>query len=111
MTNKQPIFTFGEAAVAYVLSAERMAGHGVDFLQANPACIPIFFSLLFQSLEISIKHAGIESGIFKLEEVKKRKFYNGHGIKEMAALIVERLGLPPFGPIVDALTYHNKGPN
>jgi len=97
--------------MAYALSAERIAGHDVDFLQANPACIPIFVSLLFQSLEISIKHAGIESGIFKLEEVKKRKFGNGHGIKEIGALIVERLGLDPFRPIVGALTYHNKGPN
>ncbi|MBM4348568.1 MAG: hypothetical protein FJ106_01570, partial [Deltaproteobacteria bacterium] len=56
------VYTGQEAAIAYALSAERIAGSDANFLNENQAVIPIFVSLLFQSLEISIKYAGIESG-------------------------------------------------
>jgi hypothetical protein len=55
------IFTLQEAAMGYVLSAESIFGDDVNFLNSNPSVIPIFVSQMFQSLEISIKYAGIWS--------------------------------------------------
>ena len=103
------MFTGREAAVAYAISAERMFGGNADFLEANTAVVPIFVSLLCQSLEISIKRAGIESGLFTEQEVKARPL--GHHIKELASLAVEKLGGEPFDPIVMAITSANKHMN
>lgn len=103
------IFNLSEAAMAYALCAERICGNDPDFLNANPSVIPIFVSQLFQSLEISIKHAGIESKLFTLEESRNNKTRKGHGVTELAELAVERLdGVKgDFSPIVNAMTYSN----
>jgi len=105
------MFTGHEAAIAYAISAERMFGGNAGFLDANPAVVPIFVSLLFQSLEIFIKEAGIESGLFTVQEARSRKQRSGHGIKELAALAVEKLGGDPFDPIVMAMTFANTHTN
>ena len=81
-----------------------MIGGDAAFVNANPAVIPIFVSMLFQSLEIAIKHAGIESGLFTMDEARSRTTRSGHGIKEIATLAVERLGGEPFNPIIMAMT-------
>jgi hypothetical protein len=101
------IFNLGEAAMAYALCAERICGNDPDFLNANPSVIPIFVSQLFQSLEISIKHAGIESKLFTLDEARSDKTGKGHGVKELAELAVKRLGgdKGDFSPIVNAMTF------
>jgi hypothetical protein len=101
------IYTGQEAALGYALSAERIFNNDHDFLNQNPAVIPIFVSQLFQSLEISIKHAGIESGLFTEGEARARTMRSGHGIKELAALAVEKLGGEPFVPILMAMTHFN----
>ena len=101
------IFSGQEAAMAYVLSAERIFGNDFDFLNGNQAVVPIFVSQLFQSLEISIKHAGIESGLFTEIEARSRAMRSGHGIKELATLACEKLGGRPFGPIMMAMTHFN----
>ena len=75
------IFTGQEAAIAYALSAERIFDNDCEFLNANPHVIPIFVSQLFQSLEISIKHVGIASGLFTETEARSRAVRSGHGIK------------------------------
>lgn len=111
MTDRPHMYTGCEAAMAYVLSAERIFGEGDGFVDANPACVPIFVSLLFQSLEISIKHAGIESGLFSMREARLRQRGSGHGVKKLAALAVEKLGGDPFDPIVTAMTFASRGPN
>jgi hypothetical protein len=99
------MYTGFEAATAYAIAAERIfAGNGA-FLNANSCVVPIFVSNLFQSLEISIKTAGIESGLFSLQEARGRENRSGHGIKELAALAVEKLGGDPFDPIVTAMTF------
>lgn len=103
---KKHIFTGQEAATAYALSAERIFGND-GFLNANPSVVPIFVSELFQSLEISIKHASIESGLFTENEARNRAMRSGHGIKELATLAVEKLGGDPFEPIVMAMTHFN----
>ena len=102
------MFRLDEAAGAYALSAEHMFGNNDGFLDANPALVPIFVSHLFQSLEISIKHAGIESGLFTMKEARERVNRSGHGIKELATLAVERLGGDPFEPVVMAMTFANR---
>jgi len=111
--NKQTsrMFTGREAAIAYAISAERMFGDNAGFLDANPAVVPIFVSLLFQSLEISIKQAGVESGLLTMQDARARQQRSGHGIKELAALAVEKLGGDPFDPIITAMTFANTHTN
>jgi len=101
------LFTGQEAAMAYALSAERLLANDLEFLNQNPAVIPIFVSQLFQSLEISIKHAGIQSALFTEKEARDRSMRSGHGIKELSILAVEKLGGKPFEPIMMAMTYFN----
>ena len=101
------IFSGQEAAIAYALSAERIFGNDFEFLNLNKAIILIFVSQLFQSLEISIKYAGIESDLFTENEARSRAMRSGHGIKELAALAVEKLSGTPFAPIIMAMTYFN----
>lgn len=105
------MFSGQEAAMAYALSADRILGQTSGFLDANPACVPIFVSLLFQSLEISIKQAGLKSALFSIQEARSRQQRSGHGIKELAVLAVEKLGGEPFDPIVMAITFRNNRPN
>jgi|GEM_PF-1845291 hypothetical protein len=102
------VFTGKEVAMAYALSAERIAGNDENFLNKNQAVIPIFVSQLFQSIEIAIKYASIESGLFTEEEARSRENRSGHGIRELAKLACERLGGEPFGPIMMAMTRFNK---
>lgn len=105
------MFTLAEAAVAYAISAERICGDNADFLNSNPPVVPIFVSHLFQSLEISIKHAGIESGLFTMKEARARQQCSGHGIEQLATLAVEKLGGEPFNPIIMAMTFANTHAN
>jgi len=111
MEMEMPIFTGSDAALAYALSAERIFRGDHEFFKTEPACKPIFVSLLFQSLEISIKHAGVESDLFTIEETRRRQHRSGHGIKELAGLAVEKLGGDAYEPLILAMTYHNKGSN
>ena len=111
MNSKKHMFSGCDAAIAYAKTAERILGNDVDFLNSNPACIPIFVSMLFQSLEISIKQAGIESKLFTRKEARSRRQRSGHGIKELAMLAVEKLGGEPFQPIVMAMTFKNQAQN
>jgi hypothetical protein len=105
------IFTGQEIAMGYALSAERIFNNDYEFLKDNPSVIPILVNQLFQSIEISIKYAGIESGLFTEREAKDRGMRQGHGIKEIAALSVERLGGDPFDPIIMAITHFSTLPN
>lgn len=108
MMTKQPDRIFGraEAALGYALCAERLFGEDATFLDQHAALVPIFVSHLFQSLEISIKHAGIESKLFTEDEARgdRRKRLNGHEIGELAKLATERLGGDPFEPLLMAMT-------
>ncbi len=107
-TANSHIFSLDEVAVAYALAAERMLGNNAAFLDTNLAVVPIFVSMLFQSLEVSIKHAGAESGLFTMQEALNRKSRrSGHGIKELCTLAAERLGGNSLDPIVMAMTFSN----
>ncbi|MGQ3685503.1 MAG: hypothetical protein ACUBOA_10940 [Candidatus Loosdrechtia sp.] len=63
------MYTLQEAAEGYAAAAERLFGTD-NYLDKASAVVPIFVSNLFQSLEISIKAAGIESGLFTMEEAR-----------------------------------------
>ncbi|MGA9537617.1 MAG: hypothetical protein WBR24_17065 [Desulfobacterales bacterium] len=108
-TADRHMFSLHAAAVAYALAAEHMFGNDPTFVNANPAVVPVFVSMLFQSLEISIKHAGIESGLFTMQEARSRQNRSGHGVKELAALAVEKIGGDPFDPIIMAMTFSVSG--
>ena len=99
------MFDLQEAAIGYVKSAERILGEDARFLNENPEVVPIFISLPFQSLEISLKHLGLESKLFSEQESRDRKLTkNGHGILEIANLINDRLGAKGDFPVIMALT-------
>ena len=105
-TVTSPIFRLDEAAVAYALSAERILGKDRSFLSENSAVIPIFVSHLFQSLEISIKHMGIEAGLFAEHEARDRSKRSGHGIAEISSLAAQRLRSTTIAPLIMALTFN-----
>ena len=105
--HKNHIFTLAESAMAYAVCAERIFSGNDGFLEANQQAIPIFVSHLFQSLEISIKHAGIESTLFTMEEARAPEKRSGHDIRQLATLAVEKIGGKPFQPIVMAMTFFN----
>jgi hypothetical protein len=61
--------------------------------------------LLFQSLEVSLKHLGIEAQLFTSKESRDKNLTkNGHGIEEIADLINNRLGASNDYPVIMALT-------
>ena len=96
-------FTRDQTALGYAKCAERVLGENVDFLTKNPETMPIFIALLYQSLEISIKHVGIESQLFT--EKESRRTGLGHEIEALANLAndkLEAINKPPI--IIDALT-------
>ena len=99
------VFSLQEAAQAYSMTASRILGTDVDFVEQNQMVIPIFVSMLFQSVEVSLKSVGIESGLITREEARDRKSTrSGHGIKEIAQLMSQKLGDQRETSVVMALT-------
>jgi len=110
MNDSDHMFTLQESATAYAAAAQHMLGDDATFLENNASAIPIFVSMLFQSLEISIKSAGVESGLFTTQEARSRQnTRSGHGIKELASLAEEKLGGENFNAIILALSFPNRG--
>ncbi|SET96280.1 hypothetical protein SAMN04487962_1771 [Marinobacter segnicrescens] len=104
------MFDFQEAAKGYAKAAERVLGEDAEFLNKNQEVIPVFVALLFQSMEISLKHLGVQAGLFSIQETKDKKLKrNGHGVGEIASLINERLGASKDFPVVNALTARMSG--
>lgn len=99
------MFSLQDTAKAYAKGANKILGEDASFLNDNQEVIPVFVSLLFQSLEVSLKHLGIESQLFTSTEARDRKLTrNGHGIKEIAELVNEKLGANNNYPVITALT-------
>lgn len=103
-------YTRKEMAMGHALVAERLLGAD-HFLDEHKAGVPMFVSTLFQSLEVSIKHVGIEGGLFTEEEARSRATRAGHGILELATLFYERLNGKDFTPVKMALTFKAEGAN
>ena len=99
------MYSLQDTAKAYAKGAQRILGEDVSFLNNNQEVIPVFVSLLFQSIEVSLKHLGIEAELFTPAESRDRKLTkNGHGITEIAGLVNERLGADKNYPVIMALT-------
>jgi len=98
------MFNLDEAARAYAKAAERILGDDADYLSRNEELVPVFVALLFQSIEISLKHLGIEAGLFTEQEARDKKLTkNGHGVREIADLVNAKLGANKDYPVVNAL--------
>lgn len=97
------MFTMQEAALAYAIGAERVLGDDATYMENNQELVPIFVSLLFQSLEISLKHLGLKTGLFTEQEARDKKRKNGHGVKEIADLLNERMSANNDRPVLMAL--------
>lgn len=99
------MFNLREAAAAYAKAAERVLGEDVEYLNKNQELVPVFVALLFQSIEISLKHLGIEAALFTEREARDKNLTkNGHGVREIADLVNMRLGADRDYPVVNALT-------
>jgi len=85
------MYTLIESANAHANSAKKLLEPNGQFLNSEKAAVPIFVNLLIQSLEISLKVFAIEAKIFTSDELRKRRFKNGHGIKEIADAINEKI--------------------
>lgn len=104
-TEARAMFTLQDAALAYAKCAERIIGADGTYINNNQELVPVFVSLLFQSLEISLKHLGIEAKLFTVKEARDKNLTkNGHGIKEIADLVNARLGADKDYPVVIALS-------
>ena len=106
----QHYFTLKEAAIAYAIAAERIFANDYNFVNANEALKPLIGNHLFQSLEISIKHACISSGLFTARESRSRDVRSGHGIKELGLMAIEKLGGENINPLVMAMTHNCRQP-
>lgn len=102
------IFSFQEAAIAYAKAAERILGPDIRFLEKNPELVPVLVTLLFQSLEISLKHLGIEAELLTEREARNKKLKNGHGVKEIAELVNAKLDANNDYPVINVLTVRSK---
>jgi len=99
------MYSLQDTAKAYAKGAQKILGEDANFLNDNQEVIPVFVSLLFQSIEVSLKHLGIEAELFTPAESRDRKLTkNGHGITEIAELVNERLGADKDYPVIMALT-------
>lgn len=99
------IFNRKEAALAYAKGTERILGADEGFINNNQEMVPILVSLLFQSIEISLKHLGIESGLMsERESFDKKRTKNGHGVKEIADIINTGLGVDRDFPVLLAFS-------
>lgn len=99
------MFNLQEAATAYAKAADRVLGEDAGYLNKNQELVPVFVSLLFQSIEISLKHLGIDAALFTEQEARDRKLTrNGHGVREIADLVNAKLGADKDYPVVNALT-------
>lgn len=85
------MFSLREIALAHAVVAEKLLHDNGDFLKNNEAAVPVFVNLLFQALEITLKSFAIESGIAEEGELRSKRTKKGHGVKEIAELINERL--------------------
>jgi len=47
------MYSLQDTAIAYAKGAQRILGDDISFLKENREVIPLFASLLFQSIEIS----------------------------------------------------------
>lgn len=108
---KQHYFTLKDAAVAYALAAERIFANDYSFVNTNAALKPIIGNHLFQSLEISIKHACISSGLFTTAESRSRVVRSGHGIKELGQMAIQKLGGNDIHPLIMAMTCNCQQPH
>lgn len=98
------MFNLQEAATAYAKAAERVLGDDAEYMKSNEELVPVFVALLFQSIEISLKHLGIEAGLFTEQEARDKKLTkNGHGVREIADLVNAKLGANQDYPVVSAL--------
>ena len=95
-----------EAAVVCALRAERVLDKAPDGL-LNRTIIPPSVSLLFKSLEMSIRCAIVESGVVAYTETIGPKMHDEHGIEELVKLAAKRLKVKP-SVIAEAMTHKIK---
>lgn len=112
MADEKPhLFVRADAALAYANVADRIVGDSADYLDKNPAVVPLFVQSLFQSLEISIKHVGIESTLINEHDLRDKKTTkNGHGVNELCAMLCAALRAETKRPLVSALTFNASDP-
>lgn len=85
------MYSLVEAANAHAKAAQRLVEPDGSFLNSEFAVVPVFVNLLLQSIEISLKAFATETQLLRPSELRSKKLRNGHGIKEIAVAINEKL--------------------
>ncbi|MBJ2138307.1 hypothetical protein JEU11_17735 [Paraglaciecola chathamensis] len=85
------MYSLVEAASAHAKAAQKLLEPDGLFLNSEKAIIPVFVNLLLQSVEISLKAFAIETQLLTPSELRSKKLKNGHGIKEIAKAVNEKL--------------------
>lgn len=104
---------FESTAVSYAKCAERLLGDDANFLNNNPDLVPQFINALFQSLEVSLKEVGNQSGLTTHAETiggREGLVGNGHDIEKLGHLVKDRLGLTSPYHLVRLLTVGIQNP-
>lgn len=119
--DKQSDYTRPEVALAYAICAERLFSGNPKIFTDEPATVPVLVHLLFQSLEISLKHVGRHFNLWPDYCVNKKKSLDkSHDVKALtyaiqagfpnvhirvillAAVIDDRLGAEFIGRMLTA---------
>jgi len=119
--DKQSDYTRPEVALAYAICAERLFAGNPKIFTDEPATVPVLVHLLFQSLEISLKHVGRHFNLWPEYFVnKKESLDKSHDVKALthalhagfptvhirvillAAVIDDRLGAEFIGRMLTA---------
>ena len=100
-----------DAASAYARGAQIIIGESPEHLNQYRALVPVVVSNLYQSIEISIKYAGVESGVLQESEIRgfrsnplpQHLQHNGHDIDLLLGAIDHRLEMDGSGAGVCAI--------
>lgn len=93
--DKQSDYTRPEVALEYALCAERLYACNPRISSDEPAAIPVLVHLLYQSVEISLKHVGRYFNLWPEHYLnKKESLDRSHDVRALANAI--QVGFPNF---------------
>jgi len=85
-------FTLQEVAFAYALCAERLVASDPSVLNTHFGTVPVLVHLLYQSLEISLKHIGNRLRLLSGNDTSGHRLVRSHDVRALANAI--QAGIP-----------------
>lgn len=87
-------FSLQEAALAYAICAERLVINDPHVLNTHYGTVPVLVHLLYQSLEISLKHIGHRFHLLNGKDSEGRRLHHSHDVESLAKAI--QAGFPGY---------------